>query len=209
MAGPQPAGEHDLVGFYAFTVIGYHTNATTVLDDEVVDASSLVELGATLTSTLYERLGDIGRADRSIFGKPDAAHDVVDVTHRELLDHLGGRDLFGDDAEIAGHRRGATQLFPTALRAGKRYGARVEEAGCLAGLFFERLVELEAVLGETGEILRRSKLSDETRRVPGGASGQFVAFEDGDVGATEFGQVIGNRRADDAATHDDNLRTIR
>ena len=89
VAGPQPACENDLVGFDAFTVIGYDTNAATVLDDEVVDASSLVELGATLTSTLYERLGDIGRADRSVFGKPDAAHDVVDVTHRELLDDFG------------------------------------------------------------------------------------------------------------------------
>jgi hypothetical protein len=53
--------------------------------------------------------------------------------------------------------------------------------------------------------VRRAKLPDEARRVPGGAAGQLLALEKDDVFPAELDEVIGNAAADDPSPNDDYL----
>ena len=68
VTGPEPAGQHDLLSHDALTVVGDHTDAAAVLDDEIIYPGALVELGTAHASTLHEGLGHVGGTNRSIFG---------------------------------------------------------------------------------------------------------------------------------------------
>lgn len=78
------------------------------------------------------------------------------------------------------------------------------ETGGQAGLGFEPGVEIAAVEADRGRgVRRRAEAGHQAGRVPGGAGGESVAFEDDDVGPAEVGEVIGDRGADDPAPDDD------
>jgi hypothetical protein len=71
-----------------------------------------------------------------------------------------------------------------------------------AGLGRERLVEVGVDAGQRGERVVAADLRDEARGVPGRPVREGAPFEDDDVGKAQFREVVGDRRPDDAATHD-------
>ena len=75
-------------------------------------------------------------------------------------------------------------------------------------LLLEAAVKLARVARELGHIDRGAQLPHQTRRVPGGAAGQFLALKQHHILDAGLGEVIGHRHTNDAATDDDHLTAI-
>jgi len=80
---------------------------------------------------------------------------------RPAAPRLRGRDDLDVHVEAARHRGETLQLVHALPIPREAHAAGAAEAGGLPGLRLEPLVEIGAVLGEPGEILRRAKLADE------------------------------------------------
>ena len=91
------------------------------------------------------------------------------------------------------------------MRQGKGYRAVLLEAGGLAGFLLQSFEQPGRIFGKLGQIARGAQLSDEPRRMPGGAASELLALEQHSVLDAKLGQMIGDRRADDAAPHNDDI----
>jgi hypothetical protein len=56
-----------------------------------------------------------------------------------------------------------------------------------------------------GQVCGGAKLADQSCGVPRSSSGQLILFQQDDVFDAEFGQMIGDRTADDAAPDHENF----
>ena len=94
----------------------------------------------------------------------------------------------------------------SSMRSGRgREGDRaaLAVAGRLAGLRLEPAIQLRRVARELRHVDALAQLTDEPRRMPGGAAGELLALDEHDVAPAELRQVIGDGAADDAAADDD------
>ena len=108
------------------------------------------------------------------------------------------------DTTIAVERRHTPVLLQPILIRGDFDETDGREAGRLAGFRLEAAVQVARVLAHFGGGFRRGSEGDhQTRRMPGGAGGETVAFQQDDVLPPHQCQVIGNGGADDAAADDD------
>jgi len=76
------------------------------------------------------------------------------------------------------------------------------EAGVEAGFRLQRLVEIHRVLVDMADRVAHVEQRQQPGGVPGGARGQFVAFQQHDIGPAGTGKVIGDRGADGTAADD-------
>ena len=81
------------------------------------------------------------------------------------------------------------------------------QLGCVLGLL-KSAVELDGVHVHPGQRRIGAELADQSGGVERRAAGQLVAVEEDDVGLAELGQVVGDARAADAASDDDDTRSI-
>ena len=131
----------------------------------------------------------------------DAA-DTVEVDQRMHGLGLGAAQLVEIDLEVTRLGGLHAQLVFTILALRKIQRTRLGDAAALPGFALELFVELHRVVLQPGDIVVVMQAVDAGCRVPGRARGQFVAFEQHDVGPAELGQVIQDRRADQAAADD-------
>ena len=167
------------------------------------DAGILEHLRAALAGALGEGKADIGGIALAVLGQPDAALDAVEVQMRIARADVVRADLRHLDAKGAGHGGGAFEFFVPFVGQGGGDAADPAKAGGDAGFLFEVPVEFLRVFGEPRHPGRGAQLGNETGRVPGGARGQALAFQQDNICPAELGQVIGHRGADDAAADDD------
>ena len=107
-------------------------------------------------------------------------------------------------------RRGCLPLHldPAIFVTGQPQAAVHLPARRLAGFFLKPVVEVDRITQKLGDIGVSPELPDQPGGVERGAAGQLGAFDQHHL-PPEFGQMIGGRAADDAATDDDGLRGIR
>ena len=75
----------------------------------------------------------------------------------------------------------------------------------MAGFLFQTGVKLGAVFIDFGHAIGRAKTANQTGGVPGGTAGQLVLLEQHDILPAQFGEVIRNAAANNAAPNDDDL----
>ena len=104
-------------------------------------------------------------------------------------------------------RRGrlAPDLGPAFFVAGETEAAIHLPSGCQSGLCFQPVIKRDRVAQKLGDVGVGTKLTDQTRGVPGGAGCQGGLFQKQDF-LTHLRQVIGRRTTDNTAADDDDLR---
>ena len=141
--------------------------------------------------------------------RPEAVDDVVGAHQRHQVGHLARRQHLLGHPHRAHVRRLAAQALVGAWRRGQLEVAALAEPRGEPRLLLQPGVELGGVARHPQRILRRAAGDDLSRRVPGGARGELLALQEHHVGRTQEREVIGDRRADHAATDDDVLRPAR
>ena len=173
---------------------------------EAGDGRLLEDARAAGPRTLGERHRGIDGIGLPVAGDVDRALDPRDIHQRIERLRLVQPDLVSLDAEAVAERGHAPDLGEPFVGAGDGQAALAAEAGRLAGLCLQRLVEADGIARELGQRRGRAELVDEARRVPRGAAGEMPALEEDHVAPPELGQVIGDAAADDAAADDHHLR---
>ena len=112
-----------------------------------------------------------------------------------------------DQLERQAERLRPPRLAPGLLPALGR--ARQADAAALHPARIEPPVELDRVHHHLRQRDRRAQLADEPGRVEGRAAGELLAVEQDDVLVAQLGEVVGDRRAGDAAADDHAARAIR
>jgi hypothetical protein len=159
---------------------------------------------------LGQRHGGVDRVDPAVLGDIEAGQHVVGAGGREELLDLARGDLVNVDAAVpveCGH--------PAVLLQPARFGGELDEAHLLQaggepGLRLQPGEQVAGVEPHLGGGLRGGPEGDhEPGRVPGGAAGEPVAFQQHHVGPAQVRQVVGDGRADDPAAHDDDAGALR
>ena len=188
---------------------GHPATGRTLLGVEARHPHPLDDPSTAQPSTLRQRLGHVGRVDLAVTGQPDRAEQVVDPHRRPEL--LGPRRRDQLAVHVVRRRTGrrTPQLHHPVLGARHDHASDVAVAGGQPGLRLERVVELGRVLHQPGPALRRAQRTDQAGRVPGRAARQGPLLDQQHVGPAEPGQVVGDRRTDDPAPDDHDLRARR
>ena len=207
LARPQPGAQRNRVAPHN-ALPGLDTPDPAVFRHDAGDAGVLEELCAEPARRLAQRGADIGRADPSVFGRPDRAEHIVGVHQRPAFAGLAGSDFVRLDPVSVSERRLAPDMGQAVRRRGDRQGALLDPADALPGFRFEPGVEFHRVLDHPREIARMAQRPDLRRRMPGRSRSQPVALQQDGVGHAHLRQMVERRAAHDA-TADDNDRSMR
>ena len=167
------------------------------------DLDAFKDLRAAHPRALGQRHGDIGRVALSVQRQGDRADDVRDVQMRVFRLDLGGRNLVHLDIEDPRHGGLAQQFLMPRLGQRDRDRSDLAHAGRHACLGLQLHVKIGGILRQPRHVGRAAQLADQPRRMPGGAAGQLLAFQQHDVGPACLRQMIGHRTAGNAAPDDD------
>jgi hypothetical protein len=115
-----------------------------------------------------------------------------------VLDLAGGHPL---ERHVTGLGRGGVEHVFVHPRGGLRHPqvAHHRKARVQPRLGLQRLVEIDRILVDMGRGIRHVEQWQQARRMPGGAAGQLVPFQQHHIRPARARQVIGNRRANGAA----------
>ena len=202
LAGPHAGAVDDVLGLDR-SVLGDHAGHP---------AGALRDAGdrRTLHDPHPERTGAGGERHRHVVGVgptlargEEPADHVGRVDVRPEIGHLSRGDLLAVDAHQPEEIGLPTELVHAlGIARGLQVADRLE-AGREPGLVLERRVEVGRVLRHPGERLGgHAARHDQPGRVPRGARGELVAFEEDDVGPAEMCEVIGDAGADHATADD-------
>ncbi|OPZ55105.1 MAG: hypothetical protein BWY91_01257 [bacterium ADurb.BinA028] len=207
LAGPHTGGVDGILALDvggAVTLGDADCGDLIVVRDNGFGRDAFNDADAELFGAAGEGHREVDRVDPPVAGDIEARGEVVGLGEREEVGNLARGDLV-DLKPLGALEGGDPAVFVQASLVG---GCLDEpnrlETGGQAGLGFEPGVEIAAVEADRGRgVRRRAEAGHQAGRVPGGAGGESVAFEDDDVGPAEVGQVIGDRGADDPAPDDD------
>ena len=153
---------------------------------------------------------DVHRVHPAVGRRVERGEDVVGARDREQLADLAGTDLVDVHTAMAVERRHPPVLLEAALVSGDLDQPDRAEAGGLPGLGLQPGVQVLGVHPQLGRGLGgRAERDHQAGGVPGRAGGEPVTLEQHRVGPAQFGQVVGDRRADDPATDHDHPRASR
>ena len=159
---------------------------------------------AVLARALGHGHRDVGRVDVAVGRMEDRALEILGTDQRIALLDLRGRQPFMRDADGLGGR-GIERVFVHPVsRLRHAQVADDGEAGIEAGLRLQRLVELDGMGVDMAGRVAHVEERKQPRRVPGGAGGQLVAFQQHRVPAG-LRQVVGDAGPHGAAAHHESL----
>ena len=189
--------------------VGVDADGPAVEGPDAIDRDALDDPGALLPRDCSHGHGGVDGGGLSVTGEPDPAVDALGVQQWPAIDQFIGVDDFDVDVEAPGHARAPHELLESLGAAGDAYGSDLLEAGRVAHLAFQPVVEVGGVGGQPGHVVGGPQAAHQAGGVPGSAAGERVALEHDDVGPAEFGEVVGDAGTDDATTDDDDLGPIR
>ena len=145
--------------------------------------------------------GHIGGVYVAVRRVIERAHQILGAHKRPALtDFLRREPFIGHAAGFGGG--GVEHVFIHPLAALRHAQiADHREAGIEPGFRFERLVELDGVIVDMGGGVGHVEIGQKPRRVPCGAGGELVALQEDHIFPARARQMIGDRGADSAATH--------
>lgn len=204
LSGPHAASEDDRLRLHE-TLLSVDPVDATVAHREPFDGNPFDEGGPPLFGALGERHRRVDWGGHPVVRDVERPDQIIDVQKWTELEGLVEVDLTDLDADSAGHGDTPQEFLPPLLigRHRDRPGRAIPRR--LTGLRLQFLEQASRVGGESGEAVARFELTDETRGMPGGATGQLALLEHEHIGHVPTGQVVGDRRSDDAATDDHHL----
>ena len=167
------------------------------------DAGLAVDLAAAASRPARQRLGQIGGLDIAVLGVLDRAYDALDIAQRpDFFDLARGQKLHVDAADGRGDA-GVIMVFvhPVARACEANVGDKAQ-ADVEAGLFAEAPVEGDRILMDLAYGIAEVEQRQQTRRVPSGARGQLLAFDEDAVAPAFLDEMVERRDADDPAAND-------
>jgi hypothetical protein len=174
-----------------------------LFDLDVCDDGFLEDGHTAHAGALGQGLGQVDRAGLAVAGHVVEGFEIIGRHQRPHALGLFGADAAHLDAELGGHGDGAVVLVGPVHGPGHQDRAVGPIAGRLTGLLLQLGVALGAVLGQAGQRRGGPQLADQASRGEGGAAGQGLSLQQNYVFPPQFGQMISNAAADDAAADDD------
>jgi len=162
------------------------------------------DLAAVRPRTLGKRLGDLCRIDIPVERVPQTPFQIMDLKERIAFLHLLRRAHFHVHAHVAAHAGHIFELSHSLLRMGKAKRTADVIVERIVDFFSQTPVKLQRIALDVHDAETAGKGRAVARRVPGGAGGELVLFQEHAVGPATFCQVIKGGHSDDAATDDDN-----
>ncbi len=204
LRGVDAAGVHDDVRVDRTVVLGRDAADAAVFDGDAGHARVRPDLRAAPARPLGQRHGEVARIDLAVGGEPRRAQDPGRVEQRPALERL----LHGDDLQRQAERLApsfeALQFLQPFGRGRQPQRSHLAPRRIDAGLRGEPPVQVRRVHHHPGQRHARAELPDETRRVERRAARQLVALQEQHVRVVALHEVVGDRRAGDAAAdHDD------
>ena len=206
IAAPHAAAVHhvfagNMAAFAAACPVD--TGHAAVGGGDARDPDLLDDAGPAHPCALGQRQRDIARIGLPIQRQVDARHHVRNLQMGVKRQHFAWGKLIHVHAEGAGQGRLAQDLL--APLPGQRDGDRaaLPQAGRQPGFRLKPGVKIGGIFRQPRHVLAGAQLTDQPRRMPGGARGQLLALEQQDVGPAELRQVIGDGTAGNAASDND------
>ncbi len=156
-----------------------------------------------------DRADEAQRLDDPVTGQPDAANDVVHLRQRPALAGLRGVILLDFHAEAPRERRGPAQLHHALVASRHGEAAGFLPAGRQATLARHPRIKRRAAIVYAREAGRHAHPPDGSGRVPRGTRAQLILLQHQDAGGAEFGELVRQRTAGDAAADDHDARRSR
>jgi len=186
-----------------------HTGGTALMREDSGNPRVFKKSSAAESGALGERLGHVRRIDARVIREIERRLEVADIGQRpHALDLVGG-DFVRFDAETFCHVNAAAHLFGLVRGHRQLNGTAADEPRRLSGLRFELAIEVLGIFGEPCLRFGVAQGSQEARRMPGRTRRELRLLEHNDVAASELGEVIRDRTADDPAADDDHARLFR
>ena len=207
LAGPHPGAVDDQL---ALDVTEGRAHADDLLDqtartgDHLLDRDSLDDPHPEVPGAAGQAHRDVDGVDPPVAWHVEAREQVVGARQREELGHLARADLVDLEAQVpleGGHPAVLVEAVGIRRRLDQ---ADPLEPGGHPGLGLQAGVEVTGVQPQPGAGLAGgAEARHQACCVPRRARGEPVALEQEHVADPEVGQVVGDRRADDAAPDDD------
>ena len=163
----------------------------------------LNDLCAVLARTFGHGQRDVRGVRLTVAGQINRARQIVGVKMRIAVFDVREADLLDIDPKGAGHGGLTADFLKARVGLGHRNGAHGAKAGRNLGFFLQITQQALGVFRKLGHGGGGAQLCDEPGRMPCRAGGQFLAFQQDHLIPAQFGKVIGNRAADNAAADDD------
>ena len=187
---------------------GAHADGAAVFHQDLLDLGVLKNARAAALGAFGQGLSGVDRVGAPILGQEHAADQVASVHAGPELTDLPGREGLHFQAEALGHGGSAQQFLQAGGMGGNGHRASLAEPSGLPGFLLQRGVERGGVLRQSRQVVGGAQLADQPRRMPGGATGQLLAFQQHHVSAASQGQVVGDAAAHNAAADNHHLRPI-
>jgi len=208
LARPQAGGEHNGLRLDR-SARRVESRDPTPLEPEAGDLGLGHVPRPSLGRAPHERESGVAGVHRAVGGEQHRADQVVDHGAGPEVLHRGGLEDLDVDADVSRHRDGVEALLHARRGACHRDGADPPKAGLDAGLGRQPFVRLRVDPRQSGQGMRAADLRHEARGVPRRAVREQAPLDHGHVGLAFAGEVVGDRRSDDAAAHDHDAGPLR
>ena len=199
---PQPRRVHHVLGDHR-ALRGHHLPPAAGARMGSDHRAMAHDLRSAVARALGERLRDAARIDVAAAPLVHHAPHAGEVEDRYEGLGVGLGEPFRGEAHAARSRPEQLQLLHAPFRAREHDPSHVVEAAGLAGLRFERRVELERVALQPGHGRVGRERTGSARRVPRRPRRQLAAFDEQAVGPAGARQVVEHAATGDAAADDD------
>ena len=205
-ARPQPAGDHHLVGLdHVITDLDSRDTPAFLL--QAGHAGILENLDPARLGAFRQSQGHVGWIDPTVKRRPDRADHVIHLDQRPQFFGPRRAHHLGLEPEGAA-KRDLTFDVGKSIRVSRQcQRSGLGPASGLTCFTFQLAIKVDGIVDQLGQRGRRAQPPDQSRRMPGGAAGQFRALQHDDILAAFAGKVIGDGTADDAAA-DDNCASV-
>ena len=193
-ACPHATGIHHIISFNR-TLIRHHTGHPTIRLVNIGYLDALNDRHAEIAGTLGQRLGDVDRVCLAVLWQKDTTNHIIRLQSGITTGNIGRGNFVNFHPESPCHCRCPPQFFHTFIS--QRHGHRpvALDAGGHAGLGFQPEIQLLRIFCQPRHILCRTQLCNQPGRMPGGAAGQLLAFQQHNIAPAKFAKMIGDRTA--------------
>ena len=198
LPAPGACRGHDMLGD-DFALVGDDPPGAVRLRPDVHDLCVPMNLHTPGACAGGERVGQIDRRHMAVMRVEERACQSLRISERpKRADFVGSDHLERHPDSV---RRAA--IFPILVHT-VAVGCEPEVAGdvkahVLAGLGFERLVQIDRVFVDLADAVAHVEERQQARCMPGRAGRQFRLLQQHGIRPAEFREVVGDRHADAAA----------
>ncbi len=185
------------------TLVGDDAPAAVLALHEVLYLGVQIDVGTVLLGRFRIGMGRAVGIEMTFHRIEHRTDELVGIEQRHQVMRFIRRQQMRVEPHVAA--LGEDRLHPVeaVLGRGEHHARGHVQADVLAGIILDLLVELHRIFLQLGNVGIAVDRVHAAGGMPGRAGGQFRAFDEHNIGPAEFGEVIQDGTADDAAPDDD------